>query len=648
MGARARGHDRLLPAATGATALAGSFPAPHIGTVSPPTPARPRLALRVAVVGHRSDKLPLAAHDAVREALLAVLDVVAREARAALARDAELYREEPPLLTLLTGLAVGADTLGAEAALRRPEWRVHAVLPFALDAYRGDFAEGEERERLHALLARAHATTTLDGTPGSWDAYLPLSRVMVDAADVLVAVWDGEAPAGPGGTANIVRHARRESVPVVRIDPVQGAVPWMEELSAPDHGRERRLSRFDDRLRELLAGPRERGATARWFAERGGPRRTPGTFDAVVRTMTRLTRRGRPAGRRRPGLLARDPAGDRTRKWESDWTELPAPVRSATARHFAAQQGWADELARWYAARFRSTFSLLFLLAVASVTVGAALQLEVAGRGIGLALILPVIEPAVLAAMLYFVIRTRQAGWHERWLDYRSLAEHTRHLAVLWPLGRTANVVRLPANALPHDPRSSWVSWLLRATSREAGLVAARFDHDYARSVRRWLLEHEAMPQRAFHRARRMRLGSLSEPLEALAQRLVEIALILSLLRLFELPTIFGQFAGGDEGKAAEVAVSQRWWVILGAVSTGLPALAAGVHGFLGMADFEGTALRSAGVEGRLAELEQLLEELDPVDVTGVGDLAKEMTRAMEGELGSWHTAAASRRIQPT
>lgn len=621
---------------------------PHIGTVSPSSPTRPRLALRVAVVGHRSDKLPVAAHDDVREALLAVLDLVSQEVRAASGRDPGLYREEPPLLTLFTGLAAGADSLGAEAALLRPEWRVHAVLPFEVAAYRQDFRGDEERARFESLLSRTHATTTLDGTPGAWDAYLPLSRVMVDAADILVAVWDGKAPAGPGGTANIVRHARRESVPVVRIDPAPGAVPWMEDLSVPDHGRARRLSRLDDRVRELLAGPREREATARWFAERGGLRRTPGTFDAVVRTMMRVARRGDPGGRRAPGPLARDPAGDRAREWESEWTDLPDPVRVGTAARFAAQQGWADELARWYAARFRSTFSLLFLLAVASVTVGAALQLEVAGRGVGLALVLPIIEPAVLATMLYFVVRTRQAGWHERWLDYRSLAEHTRHLAVLWPLGRTTSVVRLPARPLPHDPRTSWVSWLLRATSREAGLVAARFDSDYARAARRWLLEHETIPQRAFHRARRMRLGSLSDPLEALAQRLVEIALILSILRLFELPTVFGQFAGGGDGKTTEVAVGQQWWVILGAVSTGLPALAAGIHGFLGMADFEGTALRSAGVEGRLAELEQLLEELDPVDVTGVGDLATEMTRAMEGELGSWHTAAASRRIQPT
>jgi hypothetical protein len=362
--------------------------------------------------------------------------------------------------------------------------------------------------------------------------------------------------------------------------------------------------------------------------------------------MMRLTRREGVAGRRPPSPLASDPGSARQAEWGGAWTALPGDVATDTATRFGALHGWADELARWYAARFRSTFSLLFVLAVASVIIGATLQLEVAGRGIGLALVLPLVEPLVLGAMLYFVVRTRRAGLHDRWLDYRSLAEHTRHLAVLWPLGRTTAAVRLPAGALVHDPRRSWMAWLLRAVGREAGLVAATFDTPYAEAARRWVLRQEAVPQRAFHRARRMRLGSLNQPLEALAQWLVEIALFLSILRLLELPTIFGQLMGAGDGKTTEIAVTQRWWVILGAVSTGLPALAAGIHGFLGMADFEGTALRSAGIEGRLAEVERLLEELDPVDVTGVGDLTREMTRAMEGELGSWHSAAASRRIQ--
>lgn len=613
--------------------------------MSPPSPPRPRLTFRVAIVGHRPGKLPPDAIAAVRAAIADTLRTAAGEAEAALRRAPECYRDEPPLLLGYTGLAEGADTLGAEAILEEG-WHLHAVLPYDAAAYRDDFPESASRARYESLLARAAKVSVLDGTPGRWDRYVPLSRVIGDSADLIVAVWDGEEAAGAGGTANIVRQARRESIPVVRIDPVADAWPWLEDLSASDQGRARRLSRLDDRIRALLAPPRELDAATRWFGETGGPHRTPGTFDAVVRVLMRITRQHGPAGRRAPAPLAVDPGADRDREWRAAWRDPLGAVADDTATRFASQHGWADELARWYAARFRSTFSLLFVLAVASVVVGATVQLEVAGRGVGLALVLPIVEPVVLASMLYFVIRTRKAGWHERWLDYRSLAEHTRHLAVLWPLGRTTSVVRLPVRPIPQDPRLSWVSWLLRAVSREAGLVATRFDRGYAEALRRWLVREEAAPQRAFHRARRIRLGRLSTPLEALAQRLVELALFLSLLRLMELPTVFGQLIGAGDGKTTEVAVSQRWWVILGAVSTGLPALAAGIHGFLGMADFEGTALRSAGIEGRLDELEQILEELEPLDVTGVGEIAKEMTRAMEGELGSWHSAAASRRIQ--
>ncbi len=37
---------------------------------------------------------------------------------------------------------------------------------------------------------------------------------MLDRADELWAVWDGEPARGPGGTADVVAHARGRGVPV--------------------------------------------------------------------------------------------------------------------------------------------------------------------------------------------------------------------------------------------------------------------------------------------------------------------------------------------------------------------------------------------------------------------------------------------------
>lgn len=318
-------------------------------------------------------------------------------------------------------------------------------------------------------------------------------------------------------------------------------------------------------------------------------------------------------------------------------------MRDDVSRHFAAQEGWADELGRWYAARFRSSFTILLLLALFSVTAGLGLQLGVVRRDGSGWIALQLLEPVLLGCMLVTVLRTRAGSLHERWLDYRSLAEHTRHLAVLWPLGRTTPAVRLPVAPLPHDPRASWVAWLLRASAREAGLVVVHHDRAFARQARAWITRVESATQRGFHSARHERLGRLAGPLESLAQVMVVAALALALLRVAEVPELLGWLLGETVNKTTEEGAAGR---ALGAMFTGLPALAAGIHGFLGMADFDGTALRSAAIEGRLRELDRQLAVLEPLDVSGVGDLVHEMTRTMEGDVTAWRSATASRRIQ--
>jgi hypothetical protein len=249
--------------------------------------------------------------------------------------------------------------------------------------------------------------------------------------------------------------------------------------------------------------------------------------------------------------------------------------------------------------------------------------------------------------MLWRVRIGRQHALHERWLDYRSLAERTRHLGTLWPLARTTPLVRVPVDPTPDDPRFGWVGWLLRAVAREAGLVPGRLDGRHPDAARRLVIRVEATEQTRFHRARRSRLGRLTGPVERMTELLVVLALVLSLLQHTDLA---GQAIAlfSDLEISRVVALEQRLWVVLAAVATALPALAAAIHGFLGTADLEGIALRSAAIEGRLGQLQGHLARLDPVDLGSVGEIALEMTRAMEGELGSWHTAAASRRLQAT
>ena len=59
--------------------------------------------------------------------------------------------------TLMTGLAIGADTIAAEVALDRG-WTVVGVLPFQLDEYLTNYSD-DEATKLRELLARDKVTT---------------------------------------------------------------------------------------------------------------------------------------------------------------------------------------------------------------------------------------------------------------------------------------------------------------------------------------------------------------------------------------------------------------------------------------------------------------------------------------------------------
>lgn len=620
--------------------------------MSTPHPPRPRVAFRVAIVGHRRDKLPLAADEAVAAAIRTVLTTVEAEVEKHHERCAALYRDETPLLTVLSALAEGADRLGARAARERPGWQLHAVLPYAEHDYESDFGDAVAQEpdslaTFRELLLAADHVTTLDGVPGRFDAYVPLGRTMVEMCDLLIAVWDGAPPAGPGGTANLVARARRDDVPVVRIDPTSSGFGWLEDLSQDDQGRADGLRRLGERLGGLLAPPSDPGPALRWFHERGDHRSIPRLYDRVLGLLGGFgggwLRRFRPP---RPAPVPPDPGAVAEAAWRAGWPELDRRIVDQAAGHFARHAGWADEMARWYAARFRSSFSAVYVLAVAAVLVGGLLHLDPLVGIEPVAVVLAAGEPILLAAMLWRVRTGRRSAFHERWLDYRSLAERARHLGLLWPLGRTTPLVRMPPRTLPDDPRLGWVGWLLRAMAREAGLVPGRLDRAHAEASRRLVARVEASVQREFHHRRRGRLGHLTDPIERLAEGLVIAALALSLLQHTDLAGWLIELVT-DAEKSRVIIAEQRIWVVLAAVVTTLPAMAAAVHGFLGTADLEGIALRSASIEGRLVQLEDQLARLDPVDLTSVGDVVAEMTRAMEGELGSWHAAAASRRLQP-
>jgi hypothetical protein len=128
---------------------------------------------------------------------------------------ASIQREVGREIIGRSSIASGADTLFAEACLAsRLKWI--ALLPFPEAEFKKDFSEADWK-RARALLDRAERVETLSDRAERPAGYVHCGLVTVDGADLMIALWDGKAPRGPGGTAQIVEDARRVRKPLILI-----------------------------------------------------------------------------------------------------------------------------------------------------------------------------------------------------------------------------------------------------------------------------------------------------------------------------------------------------------------------------------------------------------------------------------------------
>jgi hypothetical protein len=145
---------------------------------------------RIAISGHRG--LPAPTSRLVDEAI-----------RAAIA-------EHAPDVTGLSCLADGADQIFARAVTDLGG-ALEAVIPAA--EYRAGLP-ADARPEYDDLFALTTAVYRLPFTESSSESHMAASKLMVDKAEELYAVWDGKPARAYGGTADVVAYAREHGLPV--------------------------------------------------------------------------------------------------------------------------------------------------------------------------------------------------------------------------------------------------------------------------------------------------------------------------------------------------------------------------------------------------------------------------------------------------
>lgn len=154
----------------------------------------------VGISGHQ--EIPAGALAAVSEGVEMVLSRLAGPLQAA------------------TSLAAGADQLVAADIVRRGG-RLRVIVPCA--GYRRTFTNRSTLEQFESLLAAAECVHTLDFPEPSEEAFWEAGKRVVDASDLLLAIWDGKPSRGLGGTADVVRYARDRHIAVEVIWPADVA-----------------------------------------------------------------------------------------------------------------------------------------------------------------------------------------------------------------------------------------------------------------------------------------------------------------------------------------------------------------------------------------------------------------------------------------
>jgi hypothetical protein len=217
------------------------------------------IVLNVGITGHRAGALTAP----VLRALDPVVDTVFRKLRKAtlkIQKSEDVFCSVTPAqLRLHTGLASGADQIAAKWARSRG-YSVRAVLPFEPDEYRKDFEFNDELTDFDNALDAADEIVVLPGDRAdAEDAYVLVGKHLVEAADLMIAIWDGEEGRGPGGTAHVVELALENSVPVIHIH----------------------IGRASNRVRT-------RALTKKGDTPKGSSLRLPGRYSRLVRRALKL------------------------------------------------------------------------------------------------------------------------------------------------------------------------------------------------------------------------------------------------------------------------------------------------------------------------------------------------------------------------
>ena len=549
------------------------------------SPPRAQMAFRVGIVGHRPDRLPKdqATLDRLQQMLRYVLQTVKAEVSGIAGETTDgakpFYAVDPPILRAISPLAEGADRMFAEEAIKLG-YELLCPMPFHQDEFEKDFVPPQALEknslvRFRELLKRAHegagvTTFELDGErSAAGEAYAMAGRIVLNQSDLLIAVWDRGKPAGSGGTVQTLHEAVRYRVPVLLIDAMRPH-DWTllntdedirrleqenrHETGDSDLTEEQAASHFGTKIRNIvaaeLAPPTSRADQNRITkldaSDYFGESNIPANRWFVGKMLISLIGSGE---LRLPKISLTDFETEISEQWpvrpekpteprscpsSDDTDNAPSAVEDWVNRRLRPHYAWADQLADLYADRYRSGYILVYFLSAFAVLIGLLLPFDSFGA---------IIASAVEAILVFLIIRLVRQGnkqhWHERWMEYRLLAELIRQARILIPLGGGRPLPRTPSHTGAYgNLTQTWMYWHVRALARATGIPQVKVTREYLLDCLRYmekLIGPTDDGQLNFHILTAKRSTSASAFLDSMSRNLFVVALCFVLIQFVSL-----------------------------------------------------------------------------------------------------------------
>ncbi|MBL0126074.1 MAG: hypothetical protein IPP83_01175 [Flavobacteriales bacterium] len=389
-------------------------------------------------------------------------------------------RSTPIRFSIHTSLAEGADRAVAKVICATEGGWLQAVLPFEAQVYEQTFGNPEAITEFRSMLALDPTPRIIAAPPTSREerhaAYFDAGKEVVKECEVLIAVWNGEAAAGKGGTAEVVEHARsiKRPILIIRTDGTPRLeVERGEGLSCTGLMRHDRFNAEPVDIKELSEAKQKQIGT-------------DGSSDPIAGPEV---------------LQAMD--------------DLFWPMR-ARASAFAAR---CKDTYEWTGAMVYTLSACAVLAVVLATLIG---PLHIIGY---------IVDLIMLLGILLVIGIARRSRTHQRWLQHRYLAERCRTAVYFFLFGIRPSITR-PIGSLKEGVDDAWVVRLFEEVSRTVLRAAqtgdGQEDGAWLKSVKQLIDERLLDGQIDFHKRTGKKNSRKSNRLEHLGQAAFYLAVILA------------------------------------------------------------------------------------------------------------------------